>query len=106
MRTDRVNMFVRGKVDLKTEKLDLFLASRARRGLGISVATITNPYFKVGGTLASPLLQLDPANVALASTIATATGGLSIVIEGLVSRLLGEQNPCPKFLNETAKRKN
>jgi uncharacterized protein involved in outer membrane biogenesis len=99
MRTDRVNMFVFGKANLETERLDLSLASQARRGIGISAATITNPYFKVGGTLAAPALQLDPTSAAVAASVATATAGLSIIIRGVWDRLRGERNPCPEFLN-------
>ncbi|MEJ2087020.1 MAG: AsmA family protein, partial [Gammaproteobacteria bacterium] len=99
MRNDRVNMFVYGSVDLKSEKLDLSMASQARRGIGISAASITNPYFKVGGTLTSPSLQLDPASAAVAASVATATAGLSIVIRGVWNRLMGERNPCPQFLD-------
>lgn len=99
MRTDRVNMYVYGGVDLKTESLDLSFATQARRGIGISAASITNPYFKVGGNLASPALQLDPASAALAASVATATAGLSILFRGLWDRLMGAQNPCPTFQN-------
>jgi uncharacterized protein involved in outer membrane biogenesis len=97
MRTDRVNMFVYGKANLKNERLDLSLATQARRGIGISAASITNPYFKVGGTLAEPALQLDPTSAAIAASVATATAGLSIVIRGIWERLLGSQDPCPQF---------
>ncbi len=99
MRTDRVNMFVYGGVNLATEKLDLSLATQARRGIGISAASITNPYFKVGGTLVEPALQLDPASAAVAASVATATAGLSILVRGVWDRLMGTQNPCPGFLN-------
>ncbi len=98
MRTDRLNMFVYGSANLETEILDLSLATQARRGIGISAATITNPYFKVGGTLASPALELDPANAAIAASVATATAGLSILVRGVFDRLRGTQNPCPNFL--------
>ena len=98
MRTARVNMFVYGSANLATEKLDLSLATQARKGIGISAATITNPYFKVGGTLAEPALQLDPASAAVAASVATATAGLSILLRGFWDRLMGSQNPCPNFL--------
>ena len=98
MRTDKLNMFVYGGVDLERETLDLSLATQARRGIGISAATITNPYFKIGGTLAAPALQLDPTSAAIAASVATATAGLSIVIRGLFDRLMGTRNPCPEFL--------
>lgn len=99
MRTDRLNMFVYGTANLKKESLDLSLASQARRGIGISAATITNPYFKVGGTLAKPALQLDPTSAAVAASVATATAGLSILVRGLFDRLMGTRNPCPEFLD-------
>lgn len=98
MRTDRVNMFVLGSIDLENEALDLSLATQARRGIGISAATITNPYFKIGGTLRSPALALDPASAAVAASVATATAGLSVVVRGIWDRLQGERNPCPSFL--------
>jgi uncharacterized protein involved in outer membrane biogenesis len=98
IRTDEVNMYVYGEADLATERLDLSLHTQARRGIGISAATITNPYFKIGGTLANPKLQLDPASATVASSVAIATVGLSILIRGFWDRLMGEENPCPEFL--------
>ena len=98
MRTDRLNMFVYGGVDLERETLDLSLATQARQGIGISAASITNPYFKVGGTLVAPALQLDPASAAIAASVATATAGLSILIRGVFERMMGTRNPCPNFL--------
>ena len=98
MRTDRLNMFVYGSADLERERLDLSLATQARQGIGLSAASITNPYFKVGGTLAAPALELDPASAAIAASVATATAGLSILVRGLFDRLMGTKNPCPNFL--------
>jgi uncharacterized protein YhdP len=94
MRTDRVNMNVYGTANLATERLDLSLATQARRGIGISAASIVNPYFKVRGTFASPQLQLDPTGAAVAAGAATATAGVSILARGFWQRLMGERNPC------------
>jgi uncharacterized protein involved in outer membrane biogenesis len=99
MRTNRLNMFVVGDVNLRTEKLNLSLATQARQGIGISAATLTNPYFKIGGTLSAPQLQLDAQSATIAASVTAATAGLSIVVRGVWSRLMGEQNPCPQFLN-------
>jgi hypothetical protein len=98
MRTDRLNTFVYGKADLKSETLDLSLATQARQGIGLSPASITNPYFKVGGTFVTPALQLDPTSAAVAASVATATAGLSILFRGVFDRLMGTRNPCPDFL--------
>jgi len=106
MRTNRLNMFVLGGVNLRTEKINLSLATQARRGIGISAATITNPYFKIGGTLLEPALQLDAQSAAVAASVAAATAGLSIVVRGIWSRLMGEQNPCPQFLSYQRKSKS
>lgn len=97
MRTDQVNMFVFGGVNLATEHLDLSLATQARRGIGISAASITNPYFKVGGTITRPSLHLDAQSAAVAASVATATAGLSIVVQGVMQRIRGHRNPCPTF---------
>jgi len=105
MRTNRLNMFVVGDVDLKTERLNLSLATHGRQGIGISAATVTNPYFKVGGTLMTPQLELDAQSAAVAASVTAATMGLSIVVRGVWSRLRGEQNPCPQFLNYERKQK-
>ncbi|MCZ6890405.1 MAG: AsmA family protein, partial [Gammaproteobacteria bacterium] len=102
VRTDKVNMSVRGKADLSTEKLNVAFHTEARKGLGISAGSIINPYFKVGGTLASPKIELDAQNAAVAYGAAVATGGLSIVAVGLYERLRGERNPCLEFLEPAA----
>jgi len=99
MRTGKLNMFVYGSANLATETLDLSLATQATKGIGLSAASITNPYFKVGGPFTSPALQLDPASAAVAASVATATAGLSLLIRGVFDRLMGAQNPCPRFLS-------
>ena len=90
-------MFVMGSADLGSERLDLTLATQPRRGLGISAGAIVNPFYKIGGTFASPQLRVDATSAALTYGMATATGGLSILATGLRDRLLGNLNPCDSF---------
>ena len=98
MRTDKVNIYVFGQANLADEQLDLLLATQPRQGVGLSAASITNPFFKIGGSFAKPALEVDTKNAALAAGFATATGGLSILAKGLWDRVRGQRNPCPDFM--------
>ena len=97
-RTAKVNAFVLGKVDLRSEQLQLSFATQARSGIGISASSVLTPYFLIGGTMANPVLELDTANAAIAYSLAAGTGGLSILIQGFLDRIRGEQNPCEDYL--------
>lgn len=98
MRTRQVNTVVLGKIDLGSEALDLNFATQPRGGLGITPSSIINPYFKVGGTLTAPRLRLDAQSASLAYGAAAATGGISLIVQGVWNRLQGERNPCKAFL--------
>ena len=98
MRTDKVNMYVFGQANLADEQLDLLLATQPRQGVGLSAASITHPFFKIGGSFAKPALEVDTKNAALAAGFATATGGLSILAKGFWDRVRGQRNPCPEFM--------
>lgn len=100
MQTDKVNMFVSGRIDLGAESLDVSLATQARKGLGIGVSNIVNPYFKVGGSFLKPQLQLNPTSAALNYGVVSATGGLSILAKSFWDRYRGSKNPCKDFSDQ------
>jgi AsmA family protein len=60
MRTGELDVISNGSLDLKTEKLDLNFKTAARKGVGIGIAQLVNPYIKVTGTLGEPGITLDP----------------------------------------------
>jgi hypothetical protein len=97
-RTDRLNLFARGRIDLASERLDIDFRTEARKGVGISVAKILNPYVKVGGTLREPRLTLDTKGAVVSGGGALASGGLSVALPALRDRVQGFRNPCVRML--------
>jgi uncharacterized protein involved in outer membrane biogenesis len=94
IRTDRVDLSARGSADLATERLTIRFDNQARRGLGISAASLVNPYVQITGTLAEPAIGLDVAGSAVAGGAALATGGLTVLAKPLFGRFLQRRNPC------------
>ena len=102
--TDRMSVIGEGKIDLKTEKLDLSLKPVPKEGVGssalgrlsMSLGELAKP-FKLGGTLAEPSLALDSTQAAIA--LGKAIGGVALfgpigIATALVSRSSGDENPC------------
>lgn len=96
--TDKLRIFASANIDLKTEKLDANFKIEPRKGLGISLSNLVNPYIKVTGTLAKPALVIDPEGVLIEGGLAVATAGLSIIAKSLKNRYLSEKDPCGKAL--------
>ncbi|GAB5415308.1 MAG: hypothetical protein Cons2KO_29110 [Congregibacter sp.] len=94
LRSQRVDLSARGAIDLNDESLALRFDNQARKGLGISAASLVNPYVQIGGTLSSPSLGLDVTSSAIAGGAAIATGGLSSLAKPLYGRFLKRSNPC------------
>jgi len=97
-RTDRLNLFARGRIDLASEALDIGFRTEARTGIGISVGKILNPFVRVGGTLGQPELRLDATSAVISGTAAWATFGVSIAVRALWDRIQGTRNPCVRML--------
>lgn len=75
------------------------LRVKQREGIGISLAGVINPYFKVGGTLASPALVLDKKRGFHTGAVAALTGGLSILAQGVWDRYLSQDNYCQAVID-------
>jgi hypothetical protein len=101
---ERLTVISAGAVDLDTEKIDITFNSKQRTGLGISASDLVNPFIKVGGTLASPSIELDPASTVVKGGLAVATLGLSIVADSLAGRYLSSKDPCGDALEQLAER--
>jgi uncharacterized protein involved in outer membrane biogenesis len=97
---ERLTVISKGLIDLDSEQLDITFNSKQRKGLGISASDLVKPFIKVGGTLASPSIELDPAGGGLA----VATLGLSILADSLVGRYLSSKDPCGDALKRLEKR--
>lgn len=93
-RSERVDLSARGAVDLRDESLAIRFDNQARKGFGISAASLVNPYVQITGTLQRPTLGLDVKNSAIAGGAAVATGGLTVIAKPLFGRFLKRKNPC------------
>ena len=97
MRTQEVNFLARGSVDLDTESLNVDIVAQPRRGLGISLGGLINPFTRVGGTLASPRIVADPKSAVLETGAGLATGGLWPLGKNLLKRFFDE-GACVKVM--------
>jgi uncharacterized protein YhdP len=94
MQSAKVTVVAQGKVDLRTEELRLSFNTRPRKGVGISAGMFTNPFIELAGTLASPRLAVSAKGTAAAA----ASGGMTVVLQGLWDRLRGAQDICGETL--------
>ncbi len=98
--TTQMNIIGSGTVDLKTEKLDIGINPQAREGVGISAGQLAG-LVRLGGTLANPKPTTD-VKAALATGLsvgtAVATGGLSLLAQGLLDRSTADEDPCATAL--------
>lgn len=102
--TDKLRVFASANIDLQTEKLDANFKIVPRKGLGISLSNLVNPYIKVTGTLAKPALVIDPEGVLIEGSLAVATAGLSVIAKSLKNRFLSGKDPCGKALADADER--
>ncbi len=94
MRTAEVDIISNGTADLRTERIDVSFKTAARKGLGLGVAQLINPYIKVTGTLGKPGVALDPTGALVNGGAAFATAGLSIVATTVWDRVVHLKDPC------------
>ncbi len=105
--TRKMNIIGSGTIDLKTEKLDINIDPQAREGVGISAGQLAE-LVSVGGTLAEP--KAVPNTIAALKTAASvgtaiATGGLSILAQGLFDKSTADEDPCATALGIKPKEK-
>lgn len=92
-----------GDINLKTEKLDVGIAPKPRKGVGISAGSLAS-LVHVGGTLKNPSVQLDPKDVAVKYgkyMAAVSTGGLSLLAGVLFDKSQANMDVCEAILSGT-----
>ncbi|HSN53692.1 MAG TPA: AsmA-like C-terminal region-containing protein [Candidatus Sulfomarinibacteraceae bacterium] len=96
LKSSAMTMIGSGTVDLETERLNFEWVTKPRKGIGLSGTMLTNPYIRLGGTLANPVLQLREADAVISTGAAVATAGISLAVRGLWDRITAERNVCKK----------
>ena len=94
--TDQLRILGGGSIDLKTERLDIGVDPKPRAGVGLNVAGIAD-FVRIGGTLAAPTPVTDARGAASAGVkvgAAIASGGLSLLAEGLLDRNAADVDVC------------
>ena len=100
MLSDRIKIVADTEINLKTEALDVDVATVAQKGLGLSLGDLVNPYIRITGTLARPALTLDKKATVVEGSAAVATAGLSILALNLKNRFLSDKDPCGKAVKD------
>jgi len=103
MSTNHINVIGAGTIDLKTEQLDIGITPKAKQGIGLNLGQLAG-LVRVGGTLANPSPKADTQaalKTGLSAGAAVATGGLSLLAQGLLSNgVADDQNPCDLALGK------
>jgi hypothetical protein len=94
IQTDKITAFSSGQLNLSNEAIELSFNTVPRKGLGISAGSVVNPFFRIGGTLMKPAVELDVTKGAISGGVMVATAGLSVLIKSLSDRLLASKDPC------------
>ena len=94
IQSDKLTIVTRGSVNFGSEQLNFSVQATPREGLGISIGGVANSFLKLGGTLQSPKLQLDPTGSVATTGAAVATGGLSLLAKGLWDRVKAQSDIC------------
>ena len=98
--TEQMNIIGDGTINLKDETLDIDIKPEPKEGLGLSAGKLAS-LVKIGGTLANPSPTTDMGGALTTGAsvgAAVATGGLSLLAEGLLDRATADANPCDTAL--------
>ena len=97
--TDKMSIISSGIIDLKKETLEIGILPKPRKdtkGLGLGAGSLVSTV-QLQGTLTDPKLGVNAANTVKTGAKlygALATGGTSLLFEGLFDRITADPNPC------------
>jgi AsmA family protein len=100
--TSQMDVIGSGTINLKTEALDIGIKPQAKEGVGLSAGQLAG-LVRVGGTMAHPKATADAVAVlttGVTATTALATGGLSLLAQGLLGRSTADADPCATALGK------
>jgi hypothetical protein len=100
IKTDKLNVFAAGTIDLSSEHIKLGIEVNPRKGVGISVGDLVTPFVMVSGTLAEPRAGFDTTGSIIEGGAAYATLGLSIIAKSIYKRWLKKDRSCPEYTDK------
>jgi uncharacterized protein involved in outer membrane biogenesis len=101
LQQEKVMIVAAGQVDLNTENIALEFNTKPRSGIGVSADMFVTPFISLKGTLASPTIGMNETGTLMAAGTAgaaVATGGLSLLVQGMLNRAQGETDHCKETL--------
>ena len=105
--TDKIDVLGSGTLNFKTEKMDVGAVPQAREGIGLSAKSLAE-LVRLRGTFANPKVAPDTKaalKAGLSAGAAVATGGLSLLAQGLLGNSKADSDPCATALGKTPERK-
>ena len=96
IRTTELNILGGGRIEFASEKIAFKAQPKPRKGIGVNVASLVD-FVGIGGTLSEPRPTTDTKGLATAGVkvgAAIATGGLSLLAEGLFDRASSDVDVC------------
>lgn len=97
---EKIMALAAGGVDLNTEKIGIEFNTKPRKGVGISADMFVTPFVKLSGTLADPGIGLNEKGALLTTGAAVATGGISLLVTGVLDRATAEGDQCAKAMEK------
>jgi uncharacterized protein involved in outer membrane biogenesis len=96
METDRLLMSASGTIDLRDERIDFGVNTRARYGFQTGAGSLSG-LVRIRGTIGEPDVGADAmgvAGVAVSVAGAVVTAGISLLAQGILSQVIADREPC------------
>jgi len=100
LNTNKMNVIGSGTINFKTEELDLGVTTQAKEGIGINTSQFAE-LVRLKGTFANPAIATDTKaaiKAGVSAGAAIATGGLSLLAQGLFDKKTADKDPCATAL--------
>ncbi|HIG13961.1 MAG TPA: AsmA family protein [Gammaproteobacteria bacterium] len=97
LKAKEVTILAAGTIDLATEEIAIAIRPKAREGLGVSTVNLAGIYYRLGGTLAKPVVKAASERILKTGvTLGAAwlSSGLTVLAKGLFDRLRDKGDVC------------
>ncbi len=102
LKTSKVTFIGGGSIDLGDEKLQLDITAKARTGFGINANSIIK-IIRLGGSIKHPKIKVAAQGLiqsGVATGAAIASGGLSLILQGLYDKTRANADVCATAVKE------